>query len=355
MTAAERIAERIRREGPIGFDAFMEAALYGEGGFFTGARGAGRGGRDFVTSPEVGTLFGALVARALDGWWDDLGGPDPFLVVDAGAGRGRLAADVIAAAPRCGPALRYVLVERSEELRGAQRDLLVLEPVEDALGPVLPGGDDDDGELRAVAGLGPIATQLAELPAVQLDGVVLANELLDNLPFRVVERAVDGWAEVRVTVDGEDFVEVVVTASPDLAAEADRVVAACAVGTRLPVPTGCREWLRACAAILRRGRLVVVDYVVTAAELVERRADGWLRAYREHRARGVPTRRPRNPGRHCRHPPRVPRARGAAGRPRARARRHTGGVAARPRHRRARRGARAPAGTPARTSATSKP
>ena len=86
--------------------------------------------------------------------------------------------------------LRYVLVERSEELRGAQRDLLVLEPVEDALGPVLPGGDDDDGELRVVAGLGPIATQLAELPAVQLDGVVLANELLDNLPFRVVERAV---------------------------------------------------------------------------------------------------------------------------------------------------------------------
>ena len=52
------------------------------------------------------------------------------------------------------------------------------------------------------------------------------------------------------------------------------------------MPTGCREWLRACAAILRRGRLVVVDYVVTAAELVERRADGWLRAYREHQ-RGV--------------------------------------------------------------------
>ncbi len=225
----------------------MEAALYGEGGFFTGARGAGRGGRDFVTSPEVGTLFGALIARALDGWWDDLGTPDPFLVVEAGAGRGRLAADVLAAAPRCAPALRYVLVERSDELRAAQRDLLVLEPVEDALGPVRPGGDEDDGEPRAVAGLGPIATQLAELPAVQLDGVVLANELLDNLPFRLVERGADGWAEVRVAFDGEDFVETVVPASPELATEADRVVATCAVGTRLPVPTGCREWLRACA------------------------------------------------------------------------------------------------------------
>src|SRR5215510_11021762 len=177
--AAERIAERIRREGPIGYDAFVDAALYGEGGFFAAGHGAGRGGRDFVTSPEVGTLFGALVARALDGWWDELGAPDPFLVVDAGAGRGRLAADVIAAAPRCAPALRYVLVERSDELRAAQRDLLVLEPVGDALGPVLPGGDQEDDEPHAVAGLGPISTQLAELPAVQVDGVVLANELLD--------------------------------------------------------------------------------------------------------------------------------------------------------------------------------
>jgi len=54
-------------------------------------RGAGRGGRDFVTSPEVGPLFGALVARALDGWWRDLDGPDPFLVVEAGEGDAALA------------------------------------------------------------------------------------------------------------------------------------------------------------------------------------------------------------------------------------------------------------------------
>jgi len=47
----------------------------------------------------AGPLFGALVARALDGWWRDAGSPDPFLVIEAGAGRGRLAVDVLAAAP----------------------------------------------------------------------------------------------------------------------------------------------------------------------------------------------------------------------------------------------------------------
>jgi len=62
----DEIVERIEREGPIAFDAYVDLALYGDDGFFSRGRGAGRAGRDFVTSPEVGTLFGALVARALE-------------------------------------------------------------------------------------------------------------------------------------------------------------------------------------------------------------------------------------------------------------------------------------------------
>src|ERR1700737_3331149 len=118
MTLSERLAERIHRQGPIPFDAFVEAALYDPtDGFFARGRGAGRAGRDFVTSPEVGSLFGALVARALDDAWDAMGALDPFLVVDAGAGNGRLARDVLRAEPRCARALRLVLVERSRALR----------------------------------------------------------------------------------------------------------------------------------------------------------------------------------------------------------------------------------------------
>ena len=85
---AERIAERIRREGPIPFDRFVDAALYDEdGGFYARGGGAGRAGRDFVTSPEVGVLFGALVARYLDRAWTELSRPDPFVVVDLLADR----------------------------------------------------------------------------------------------------------------------------------------------------------------------------------------------------------------------------------------------------------------------------
>jgi SAM-dependent MidA family methyltransferase len=279
MDAFEEIVEWIGREGPIGFDAFVDLALYGEGGFFTRARGAGRAGRDFVTSPEVGSLFGALVARALDGWWRAAGAPDPFLVIEAGAGRGRLAADVLAAAPDCASALRYVLVERSPALRDAQRDLLEVEPFEDALGPVVR--DEDDAPI-AVVGMGPIVTALDGLPAVPLDGVVLANELLDNLPFRMVERRDGTWWEVRVGLQRDALLESLVPASAELATEADLVVSDAADGTRVPVPTALVAWLRECAGALRHGRLVVVDYVATAAELVQRGEPGWLRTYRDH-------------------------------------------------------------------------
>ena len=87
---------------------------------------AGRRG-DFITSPEVGPLFGAVVARALDTWWREVGEPDPFVVVEAGAGPGTLCRTVLAASPACAPALRYVLVERSARCANSTGDRLSLE------------------------------------------------------------------------------------------------------------------------------------------------------------------------------------------------------------------------------------
>lgn len=283
MSVAEAIADVIRRDGPITFARFQELALYGDGGFFTSGGGAGRAGRDFVTSPETGQLFGLLIARHLDRVWRDLGSPDPFLVVEAGAGRGKLAADVLRAVPACAPALRYVLVERSDALRAHQRELLTLEPADEALGPFADGVDPDDPS-EPVTGTGPIVTSLLELPTITFPGVVLANELLDNLPVRIVERAESGWQEVLVALGADDRLEeTVVPAAAALAAEADVVAAGVAVpiGARLPVPEALVEWLDVVARALRRGELLVLDYVAPATELVER-GTGWLRTYRAH-------------------------------------------------------------------------
>jgi SAM-dependent MidA family methyltransferase len=287
---AERIAERIRREGPIPFDRFVDAALYDEdGGFYARGGGAGRAGRDFVTSPEVGVLFGALVARYLDRAWTELSRPDPFVVVDAGAGRGRLASDVLRAEPACSRALRYVLVERASALRVAQRELLTLEPADRAFGPAVR--DDPDEAPRPVEDIGPIATSLPEFPAIELPaGVVIANELLDNLPFRLVERSSAGWTEVRVGLAPDGFAEVAVPASPEVVEAADDVAAGATIpeGARLPVPTATVDWLDESAHLLRRGFVVVIDYADTAASIAARQQDEWLRTYRSQQRGDTP-------------------------------------------------------------------
>lgn len=282
------LQDRIRREGPVPFDEFMEAALYGEGGFFAGAGGAGRAGSDFITSPEVGALFGRLVGRAIDGWWERFGRPDPFLAVEAGAGRGRLAAAVLASTPVCAPALRYLLVERSDALRAEQHRLLALEPAADALGPCFPAEPEEAPE--SVPGTGPIASALPDLPAGPLTAVVVVNELLDNLPFRLIERRKGGWDEIRIGVDtssGRQFAEHAVPAEEALVIEADAVTggADLPIGTRLPVHTAMAEWLRRCGAMLRRGVLMVIDYGAPVAEFPGR---DWLRTYRAHSRGGPP-------------------------------------------------------------------
>ena len=269
-------------------------ALYDpDGGFFAGGGGgAGRRG-DFLTSPEVGPLFAAVVARALDGWWDELGRPDPFVVVEAGAGAGTLAAGVVGAAGACRAALRYVLVERSETLRARQAGRLSLESPATVLGP-LAADEDDEGPGVAARGEGPLATALAELPAGPVTGVVLANELLDDLPFLLLERGADGWQEVRVGIDagGDGFAEVLVPAAAELAAEADRLAPGAADGARVPLQHGARAWLRGALALLARGRVVVVDYADTTPSLAARPWPEWLRTYRSHGRGGHPVDRP---------------------------------------------------------------
>ncbi|NBR00264.1 MAG: hypothetical protein EBT97_07380 [Actinobacteria bacterium] len=146
--------------GDIPFEGFMSLALYGEHGFYATSGRAGRRG-DFITSPEVGPLFGAVLARWIDVEWERLGRPADFTVVDAGAGPGTLARAVLAAAPACSSVMRYVAVETS----AAQRAMH-------------PEGVDS----------------VAAMPTDLRDGVIIANELLDNLPFSLWVHD-DGWRE----------------------------------------------------------------------------------------------------------------------------------------------------------------
>jgi SAM-dependent MidA family methyltransferase len=205
---------------------------------------AGRRGADFITSPEVGPLFGAVIARALDGWWHELGRPDPFVVVDAGAGPGTLARSVLRAEPACSDALHYVAVETS----AAQRDR------------------HPDGIDSRVA-----------LPDGPLVGVVIANELLDNVPFRLAVFD-EVWREAFVDVQRGRCVEVL---GPQID---DRALPGHAIhGARVPLQDRAGHWVADARRRLERGRVVILDYCAPrTAQLAARPWRDWLRTYRDH-------------------------------------------------------------------------
>ena len=245
---------------------YVEACLYDpDGGFYmrpAGGRSGGRSGH-FLTAPEVGPLFGAVLARALDSWWTELGEPDPFTVIDWGAGPGTLARSILAAEPGClaAGALRLVLVELSP----AQRNLHPEHPIVTSV------------------------TSVAGVPEAGPAGVVVANELLDNLPFDVVRRTEDGWEELRVDADGAStgrFSLVAVPAAAELVAGLPDI----AVGARVPVQRAARDWVAGAHETVGEGRIVAFDYGATTDVLAGRAggsADpaarlGWMRTHRDH-------------------------------------------------------------------------
>jgi NADH dehydrogenase [ubiquinone] 1 alpha subcomplex assembly factor 7 len=274
----QRVADEIRRRGPVPFSEVMDLALYDpEHGFYASGGTAGRRG-DFITSAEVGPLFGAVVARALDEGWRERGEPDPFVVIEAGAGAGTLAITVLSAQPACAPALRYVLVERSAALRARQAEHLSLEDPALAFAP--DRAEDEDGDIHPPeVATGPIVVSLDSMPRLHGSAFVLANELLDNLPFDVLERRDGQWHEVRVGLQGDALVETLVPADgPDIDA---------ADGARVPVQTAAARWVRDAREC---GTVVAFDYADTTASMASREASEWLRTYKGHRRGRAPLR-----------------------------------------------------------------
>lgn len=239
LAAMGELGQRIRdaiaaADGALPFSRFMELALYEPGlGFYeTDGRAGGRQG-DFVTSVETGPLFAELIGEWLDRTWTDLGRPDPFHVVEAGAGVGTLWRGLNRAKPQCFPALRYVLVERS----GTQRRS------HDAL----PGSPES----------------LAALPASAVH-VVLANELLDNLVFDIVRRDAEGNESAVAVIESDSQLGFGAQESEEW----------------LPVPVGANTWLADATAIA--DRVLCLDYAADDAALVARGRTGWLRTYADH-------------------------------------------------------------------------
>jgi SAM-dependent MidA family methyltransferase len=256
------LISRIAANGPMTFEQFMEAALYDpDHGYY--ARASKRTGRagDFLTSVDVGPVFGELLARQIAEMHAILGGAG-FDLVEAAAGNGQLAHDVLqslaAAHPESYRGVRLHLVERSAAARHGHRETL---------------GVHADR----------LATSAASLPE-RIEGVIYANELLDALPCHAVTMTSEGLREIVVDVENGALVEREDDVStPEIGRYLERLGVELRPGWRAEVNLRAAAWVRDAARRLARGFLIVIDYGHRAGELYSASHSAGTRAsYRAH-------------------------------------------------------------------------
>src|SRR6185436_19150482 len=206
---AARMSDHIRafiaaHGGVIGFDAYMRLALYAPGlGYYSAGATKFGGAGDFVTAPEVSSLFSRCLARQVAEVLEVTGGD----VLELGAGLGTMAADLLtelAALDRLPD--RYRILEVSADLAERQRARISRLPPE----------------------IAARVEWLDRWPAQAMRGVVLANEVLDAMPVaRFLLRGTEAAQRVRalgVALEGERFAWRELDPAPELELAVENVL-----------------------------------------------------------------------------------------------------------------------------------
>lgn len=239
MSLLETLRRTVREKGPLPFTDYMQAALYAPHfGYYTAdLPKLGKEG-DFVTAPEISTLFGKTLARQCADILNELGNGAIF---EFGAGSGALCVDILMALEHLDVLPEaYHILEISPTLRARQEARI-------------------RDEIPHLAGRVHWHLTLPEKP---LKGIVLANEVLDAMPVHRFLQTHEGLLESHVTLDENDALKEIF-----LPCTHERLQAH--VQKRLPplTPPYLSEvnlhidgWMQACHELLERGVVIIIDY-----------------------------------------------------------------------------------------------
>ena len=245
MSLKTRIRTQIASNGPMPFETFMGLALYDtENGFFGAGKLRSERSGDFLTSPEVSPLFGETLAAHVKEERERIG--QPFQLLEAGAGSGSLLASLLSVVT-----VDVVALDASPAARKSLRSLL-------------PEGSVTD-----------------RLPD-SIRGVVVANELIDNLPMALAQKVDGTWRERWVGADGEDLCFVDAEPREQVLGWLDLYAGEVPDGGWVEVQLAARDWLADVLGRLEAGSVLLIDYGDTSEGLLPRRQDGTLRTYRAH-------------------------------------------------------------------------
>ena len=262
---AGRLRAAMQEQGCISFRRYMEMALYepGLGYYSAGLHKLGETG-DFVTAPELGSLFAGCLAQQVEEVSGEVGG---YQVLEVGAGTGKLAADLLNSLHESKLPERYNILERSADLQQVQRDRIATEAPE----------------------LARRVRWLDSPPKAPWQGILLANEVIDAL---AVERfQIDDGSVMQLCVErtakGFDWTtrpaeEPLLAAVHHLEKDVGRSFAD---GYRSEVQPHLGAWLKSLTSSLQRGLALFIDYGYPRSEYYSaERTDGTVMCHYRQRA-----------------------------------------------------------------------
>ena len=258
--------------GRIPFARFMESALYAPGlGYYSaGARKFGQAG-DFVTAPEISSLFSRCLARQSA---QVLARIETGQMLEFGAGTGKMAADILLELEALDSLpQRYSIIELSPDLRQRQ--------------------------LQTISEKAPHLIErvqwLTQMPKSGFKGVVVANEVLDAMPVNLIRFTEGAAEELYVGYDGERFTwESGSLSSTELesavsALHAEMGESHFCRGYTTEVNLYMQGWLQSIAAMLEQGVFITLDYGFPRHEYYHpERTVGTLMCHYRHRAHADP-------------------------------------------------------------------
>jgi SAM-dependent MidA family methyltransferase len=260
------------REQWIPFDEFVRIVQYepGLGYYSAGSQKFGAGG-DFTTAPELSPLFGRCVARQCAQVLAQC--PAEAAILELGAGSGALAESILLALSELEQLPRhYWILEVSADLRSRQQARLSALP----------------------ESLACRVQWLDSMPTAPINGVLLANEVMDALPFkRFLLTAKDvGECGVAASSTG-DLIEAVRPADGLLRAEIERLTGDSLSGLSQDfVSELCpmlAPWIATLSAALGTGAVLLIDYGLARHEYYHpQRTRGTMRCHFRHHAHEDP-------------------------------------------------------------------
>ncbi|NWF52594.1 MAG: SAM-dependent methyltransferase [Nitrospirae bacterium] len=256
----QKIIEKIRKEGPISFETFMEMALYEPGlGYYASERTEiGKSG-DFYTSAHIHYAFGAMIGRQIEEMWEIMGRPEDFLIIEIGTGAGYMCKDILDfLRSRSSNSLNYLIIENNPFMQNRQMRLL----------------EDHLDKIKWVYSLSGLRN---------LRGCIVSNELLDAFPVSLIEME-DSLKEVFVTVDKDIFRELKRDPSkPTLFDYLKEFSIELSKGYRTEINLRIKDWLKFVNDALSEGFILTIDYGYPANDYYsEERNRGTLLCYHKH-------------------------------------------------------------------------